>query len=604
MSPDVRIAENARLAALHRLHILDTDYEPPFDRIVRMVADSFGVPNVGIHLLDDERQWVKAFEGLQFNCRREDSVCQFALSHDDLLLIPDLREDARTRDLGIVTGAPHLRFYAGMPLRTRDGFVIGTLCLIDLKPRPPLAESELAWLRQYAALVTETVELRVDYHRSQQELRRAVEFDPLTGLRNRLSLIREGQQLLDAAPAPAGVAALQVRLDRMSVVLGATGQQGNSAALHAAAERLSSMVGPEDILGRGDGNSFIVLRVRHLAAESLPLADWLDATAERVLARLAEPMVIEDQQLAISASIGLASFADGTPVHHVIEAAEAASLSSRSSGGNQSQHFAPGAFAEMRERVGVERDLREAVAQRTFAVYYQPVVDMAAENRIVGAEALVRWPRGDGPPIGPDRFIPLAEETGLIYQMGLQVFDQACQDLAAWQAQGLALWVSVNISPLQLADPQLADKLAARATAAGVDCACLKLEITESALTMDIDDVMHALQRLRAAGFGLSLDDFGTGHSSLARLIRMPFGSIKVDRGFVNDCPAGPGAAVVRSVAALARELNMMLVAEGVEDDVHERFLRENGYRLAQGFRYGRAMTSQAMGERLASGPS
>lgn len=211
----------------------------------------------------------------------------------------------------------------------------------------------------------------------------------------------------------------------------------------------------------------------------------------------------------------------------------------------------------------------------------------------------MRWPRGDKHAVGPDRFIPIAEETGLIHKLGLWVFEAACSDLAAWLRQGHDLWISVNLSPLQLDDPQLTEQLKRRTQAAGVDPSRIKLEITESALSTHINEIDYALQRLREAGFQLALDDFGTGHSSLARLIRMPFSTLKVDRGFVNDCPDGPGAAVVTSVSALAHDLHIDLVAEGVEHDGHERFLREHGYTLAQGYYYARPMSAEALTEHM-----
>lgn len=594
---------DTRLHALHRLHILDTDYEPPFDRIARMVAERFGVPSAGIHLLDNERQWVKAFEGQQFTCPREESVCQFTLSHDDLLIIPDLRKDPRTHNLPMVTGAPYVRFYAGMPLRTHEGHTIGTLCLFDYEPRAALDASEERWLRDYAGLVIETMELRADYHRSQQDLVSATEFDPISGLRNRASLIREGQKLLDTMPTPAGVAAIKVRLDRMELVAGATGQNGNNAVLRVAAERLETVLGPDDLLGRGDGDAFLIVRVRHLQADARPLDTWLEETGRQVRHRIAEPMTIDGQPINITASVGLAAFSHHSSVHHVVDAALAASLASQDNGGDQAQRFAPGAFAEFRKRVGVEADLREAIAQRAFAVHYQPIVDMAASGRTVGAEALVRWPRGDKPAVGPDHFIPMAEQTGLISELGLWVFDKACQDLASWLRQGHDLWISVNLSPLQLDDPRLTEKLTRCAQAAGVDCSRIKLEITESALATHIDEIAHAFQQLRSAGFLLALDDFGTGHSSLARLIRMPFDTLKVDRVFINDCPGGPGAAVVTSVSALAKDLGMKLVAEGVEHEEHERFLQGHGYTLAQGYHYARPMAADALTDHLAADP-
>jgi EAL domain-containing protein (putative c-di-GMP-specific phosphodiesterase class I)/GGDEF domain-containing protein len=597
-NPDL---SDPRVDALRRLQILDTEYEPPFDRIVAMVARLFGVPNVGIHLLDDERQWAKAFEGQRFNCAREDSVCQFTLDHDDLLVITDLREDSRTCRLDIVTGPPYVRFYAGIPLYTRENHAVGTLCVIDTEPRPPLDDEEVYWLRQYADLVIETMELRVEYHRSQQELKTVTEFDAVTGLRNRATLIREGQHMLDAVAGHAGVAAIKIRLDRMDLVTGATGQKGAHAVLRTCAERLGDLVGPEDRLARGDGDTFLLLRIGALRESANELEAWLDDRAERIRERLAQPIEIAGERLNVTASLGLAAFTDRSPVYHVIDAAAAASLGSRDAGGDCAHRFTPAAFDNFRERVSIEVELREAVAERELVLNYQPIVDMTAGGSIVGAEALVRWPRGDRQPVGPDRFVPVAEEIGLIHELGLWVFEAACHDLAAWRQRDWRLWVSINLSPLQLTDPALSEKLVERAQAAGVDCSQIKLEITESALSTHADEVAQTLEALSEAGFLLALDDFGTGYSSLARLIHMPFDTLKVDRAFVDDCPDGPGAAVVTSVATLASELGMQLVAEGVEHEGHQRFLLDHNYQYAQGYFYARPMPANALTAHLAN---
>ena len=594
-------SEQARLKALHRLQILDTDYEPPFDRIVQMVAEFFAVPNAGIHLLDSERQWVKAFEGQRFTCAREDSVCQFTLAHDDLLVIPDLASDERTRNLAIVTGPPHVRFYAGMPLFTREHQGVGTLCILDNEPRPALDASAEQWLREFAGLVVETMELRVDYHRTRADLRAAVEFDALTGLRNRTSTIREVQKLQDTTPLPAGIAAISVRLDRMDVVARALGQAGSAAVMREVAERLHQLSWPDELLGHGGDESFLLLRVRQQQEEGRKLDRWLDRRSGEINAVLTEPIEVDGQSIHITASIGLTRFDDGSTAHFVADAASAAAIRSQEAGGNRTSRFSPGEFRASLERVDLEADLRAAVSRNLFVVHYQPIVDIAAGGRVVGAEALVRWPRGDKPSVGPDNFIPMAEEIGLIHDLGLWVFETACRDLATWIEEGRDIWVSVNLSPMQLGDPELPDKLIRRAQAAGIDCSRCKLEITESALATHFDDVFETIEALHNAGFRLALDDFGTGHSSLARMIHLPFDTLKVDRGFIRDCPDGPGASVVTAVSGLARRLDIHVVAEGVEEEQHERFLLDNAYTMAQGYRYARPMTPDSLSHHLAA---
>lgn len=591
--------EGARLEALERLHIVNSSYEQPFDRIVRLVAHFFQVPNVGIHLLDDTTQWVKAFEGKEFSCPRDESVCQFILETNELMVIPDLREDVRTRNLAIVTGAPHLRFYAGMPLITSDGYTIGTLCLIDMQPRQRLTEPQQKLFQEFTALVTEVMEMRVRYQRSEQALHAATDFDAVTGLQNRATVIREGQHVLDQAGTDGATAVIKVRLDRMSLVLRSFGQQGGLTVVRTVAERLSTLLEPDVYLGRGDGNHFLLIHIGRNSNGNADLNNWLDKKAKQILAAIARPIAIGEQRANITASLGMALMDSQSAVYQVVDAASAASLGSRELGGNQARRFSNHEFSAFRERITLETELREAVIEQAFILHYQPVVDMAEQNKVVGAEALIRWPRQAKLSVGPDRFIPVAEEVGIIHELGLWVFSTACRDLANWQQQGKALWISVNLSPVQLSDPQLVEKLVAEAESAGITCQQIKLEITEGALETHFEEVNQTLNKLHQAGFTLAVDDFGTGHSSMNRVIRMPFDTIKIDRGFVSDCPHGAGAAVVTSMGALARQLQLDLIAEGVETEQQESFLLQHGYRLGQGYRYAKPMSAEALANHL-----
>ncbi|MDX1676455.1 GGDEF and EAL domain-containing protein [Arsukibacterium sp.] len=595
--------ENARLDALDRLQIMHSGYEQPFDRIVRMVANLFDVPNVGIHLLDDSNQWVKAFEGQRFACPRDQSVCQFILEINELMVIPDLREDVRTRELAIVSGPPHLRFYAGMPLITSDGYTVGTLCLIDMQPRAGLDKAQQTQFQEFAALITEVMELRVHYQRTAQALHKATEFDAVTGLYNRVALIREGQRLLGQAGNDAATAVIKVRLDRMNLVLGSFGQQGGLAVMQTIAGRLSALSEPPVLLGRGNGNNFVLIRIGTDTDSQATLELWLNDMASRILTAVTQPIALAEHSINLTASLGLALMDNNTAVYHVVDAASAASLGSRELGGNQARRFSAEEFSAFRDRINIEAELRKAFSEQLFELHYQPIIDMSEQGQIRGAEALIRWPRPGNLPIGPDQFIPVAEEIGIISELGLWVFSTACRDLASWQ-QGRQLWIAVNLSPVQLTDPQLTDKLVSRAQAAGVSCSQIKLEITEGALETEYDSVSKTLRELHQAGFMLAVDDFGTGHSSMNRVIRMPFDALKVDRGFVSDCPDGAGAAVVTSMGALADQLNMELIAEGVETASQEAFLLQHGYRLAQGYRYARPMPADAFSNYLNTSPS
>ena len=247
-----------------------------------------------------------------------------------------------------------------------------------------------------------------------------------------------------------------------------------------------------------------------------------------------------------------------------------------------------------RREITLERNLRRAVTESELVLFYQPVMDLGS-GKMVGAEALLRWPQPDGhAPIGPDSFIPLAEELGLMDDLGTQVFEDACLQLRRWQELpgNAAFWVAVNLAPRQLRDPNLPERFLAITQTMGVSPARMKLEITEGALEQDLDEVSHVIDDLVAAGFPLALDDFGTGYSSLGRLINMPFNLIKVDQAFVQQAPDGPGAGVVASLAQLSHHLHIDALGEGVETAAQEAFLRDHNYRYAQGFYYAKPMSA------------
>ncbi|MEX2523355.1 MAG: EAL domain-containing protein [Gammaproteobacteria bacterium] len=230
-----------------------------------------------------------------------------------------------------------------------------------------------------------------------------------------------------------------------------------------------------------------------------------------------------------------------------------------------------------RREIMFEGELERAVTDREFVLFYQPILDLSCDE-VVGAEALLRWPQPAGhAPIGPDQFIPVAEELGFMERLGTQVFEDACRQLKCWQElpDNGVFWVSVNVAPVQLCDPGLAERFLAITQATGVSPSCVKLEIIENALEQDLDEINPVLDELVSAGFNLALDDFGIGYSTLARIMYIPFNIIKVDRTFVRQTPDGRGAGVVASLSQLSSHLNIDALGEGVESTAHEDFLRD-----------------------------
>ncbi len=599
----------ARLEALYRLDILDSEPEEAFDAITRLASTLFDVPIATIHLLDDERQWVKAATDSAHagEAPVQETVCQYTVRDDEVLVIPDLTDDPRFRDAEFVTGEKALRFYAGAPLRTREGHNVGTLCLMDRRVRPPLDGKGLRLLCQLAEVVVDTMELRSAQDQARRTLLRAVEEDALTGLMSRRGILLHLQRLLGSEmETPPEIAMIKVRLGRLGQVLRGYGSAVSNQILQDMAERIQETCHSDELLARLDETTFLIARVFPsdvTSTDESTLEAWADARAREVVACVDEPFTVDGDTFHLSATAGVVrSPRDGVDAYGLLDAADEASASAehRAAGRGIIQWGASGESGKHRHKLSLERRLRTAVDRGEFALAYQPIVDLQNDYSSVGAEALIRWPQDDGSMIGPDLFIPLAEELGLIHPMGLWVFETACEALRHWQeATGRDLWTSVNLSPLQLHDPRLAERLAGMATAAGVNPRQIKLEITESALIERFDEVSGLLDALTEVGFPLALDDFGTGHSSLSRLINLPFSILKVDRVFVSDSPHGPGAAVVASLVELARSLRLEALGEGIESEAHETFLRGNGYRFGQGYRYARPLDGDAFVARI-----
>jgi len=582
--------EKSRVGALRRLRAWDEDSQGPQERLVDLAASLFGVPHVAIHLIDEEHQWAAAFHGRDFTCDRDQSFCQYTIDQDKVLVVPDARADPRFRDLSLVHEDQPILFYAGAPLITRDGYRVGSFCLIDHEPHSDFSDEQTKQLQQFARVVVEIMELRRDQYRTHEALERATELDPITGLRNRFSLLRALRHHHEQSDGDAAVGILILRLDRMERIHGGFGEDCRNEVLRETGRRLAALITDEELLSRGDGDTFIIGWCHSTSHPGEPfdcISAWGEARSRQVHEAIAAPYQLANEQAQLTVSIGLArSGAGGGDPFEALEATHTAAGSAQLAGGDCTMWFADTLSDSLRQQVSIETRLREAVAAEAFALVYQPIVDIDQSGRVVGAEALLRWPGQDMPVASPGFFVPLAEEIGLMHRLTRWVFQRACRDQRRLERAGLAVWLSINLSPVELTEAGLADELAGIAHQEGVDPRNIKLEITEGALTQDFDEVTRRLEALKARGFLLSLDDFGTGFSSLTRVVRLPFDSIKIDRGFVSDSPGGPGGAVVSAVADLSANLGMTPIAEGVESALHEQSLRDESIALAQGFRY------------------
>ncbi|HEX6734878.1 MAG TPA: EAL domain-containing protein [Azonexus sp.] len=426
--------------------------------------------------------------------------------------------------------------------------------------------------------------------------------DPLTGLPNRFLLAERLGAVLSRAPRThERVALLFIDLDRFKDINDSLGHRLGDCLLQDVAERLRGILGAGDTLVRQGGDEFIVVLpeiVDGAAAE---------ARARVLLEHLNEPFVIESNQLHVGASIGLSLYPDdAADAEQLLRDADTAMYVAKRQGGGQVARHTP----EMKERVqlraSIESRLHRAIAEQAFTLHYQPKFDTAS-GHLLGAEALLRWQDGDRW-IPPDRFISVAEETGLIVPIGQWVLSEAIACLARWnRLSPTPLQMAINLSARQFWAGDLTETVAALCAEHGVACAQIELEVTESMLLQAEGNHVDMLHAMRARGFRLALDDFGTGYSSLSYLHRLPFTSLKIDRSFVTalineEGDYAGGSALVPAIITMAHNLGLEVVAEGVETAAQLVLLRDLHCDIHQGYLSGRPVPEAEFREQFIAG--
>ncbi|MBI1891243.1 MAG: EAL domain-containing protein [Burkholderiales bacterium] len=421
--------------------------------------------------------------------------------------------------------------------------------------------------------------------------------DALTGLPNRLLLEDRLNQALAQARRHQNemVALLFIDLDYFKTINDSLGHQIGDRLLQHVALRLQQCLREGDSVARLGGDEFVI---------SLPaLADSSDAAlvATKVLEALDLPFAVEGHELHVSSSVGISLYPeDGTDVQTLMRAADAAMYHAKQKGRGNYQFFTSALNEAAQRRLSVANQLRQALAQNEFAVYYQPQVDMES-GKIFSAEALLRLNLPGSAPISCGEFISIAEETGLILPIGEWVLRQACAQLKRWRDEGHPnMRIAVNLSARQFFQPGLADVVGNVLNELGLPAGALELEITESVLMQPSQDNMAILQQLSGMGVQLSIDDFGTGYSSLAYLQHFPIHALKIDRSFVTRIGKnGHDAAIVTAIISMAHNLRLKVIAEGVDNVEQAAFLKAHGCLAAQGFHYSRPVPAPAFTELL-----
>ena len=435
---------------------------------------------------------------------------------------------------------------------------------------------------------------------AQRQLKYLATRDSLTGLYNRAYLTERMRDLFAPRPANdhggelASVAVLFVDLDGFKKVNDTAGHEAGDALLCSVAERLSACVGRNDTLARVGGDEFVIV------ASAYSNTGELIGLAHRILDMIAVPFAVAGNEYYLGASIGISLFPeDGQDVATLMRNADSAMYHAKQRGRNNFQFFTAELNQHLQRRFMIEQSLRRALAANELSLVYQPIVD-SQSGRTIGAEALLRWYNSELGNVSPGEFIPVAEDAGLIVEIGDWVLERACEQVAQWR-RSLAphLIVAVNLSPRQFNDGLL-ERIERCLGLSGLEPAALELEITERLLMSDSDTVLPMLSELNTMGVRVSVDDFGTGYSSLSYLKRFPLHNLKIDRSFVAGLPDHRDSiAITQAVVAMAHSLGMNVTAEGVETAEQAAFLRAIDCDKQQGYLYSRPVGASAYARTL-----
>jgi diguanylate cyclase (GGDEF)-like protein len=447
-----------------------------------------------------------------------------------------------------------------------------------------------------AALMIRSVSAVRGFARAQEVLLDQSTHDALTGLPNRVGLADHVQSLLRRRQDGRALCLLYVDLDEFKLVNDHWGHETGDQLLKEVARRLAGLAGPGSFTARIGGDEFVIV-----GQPAEP-----ERLAETVQRALAAPIELAGLDLVVTSSIGIATATDQQSAEALLRDADTALYRAKAEGRNRWAMFRTSMRQTVRARVETELALRHAISHQQLWVAYQPMIDPDSE-RTIGAEALIRWTHPVRGPVSPAEFIPVAEETGMITEIGVWVMDKALSQVAGWRDAGLLparFSMSVNVSARQVRDPQLLASILSALDRHRVPPERLTVEITESVMMADTENAADVLVAMRRAGLKLSVDDFGTGYSSLSYLSRFPVDEVKIDRSFVSGLGADSGdEAIVRAVVAMASALRLEVVAEGVETTAQRDALRHLEVHRAQGWLWGAAVDGEQFALRHLTSP-
>ncbi|WP_033920145.1 sensor domain-containing phosphodiesterase [Sphingomonas sp. 37zxx] len=568
--------EEARLDALHRLNLLDTAPSEAFDRITRLASQIFNLPISAVSLTDHDRQWFKSRVGCTYDSiPRDQAPCAEVAENNQSMVIPDLLLDERYHDC--ILSQQGIRFYAGAPLVTREGFGLGSLCVLGPDPRAA-SEAEMAALDDLAQMVMAQIELSHAIGR----------VDALSGLPNRIQF---SDDLDDLGRDTPGVRRLVVlldlaRIEQLNNGVRAMGSGYLDTIVQQSARVLRSVLGPKRA-------------AYHVASTKFAFLAPPDVDERYYIRRLGSLLTRlqkgSEMRFGVTAVIGIAPFVTGeTPPSDVMRTAHSAALDARQAESAISFYSALEDSTHCR-RFSLLEDFSAALeSPEQLRLVYQPRIDLAS-RRCVGAEALLRWNHPILGEVSPAEFIPIIEQTSLARPTTARVLDTGLAQLATWLASGMDLQLSINVSAVNLDESDFAQRVQLYLLKHRILPAMLEIEVTESAAMENAARALGQLTAIDSVGVNLAIDDFGIGQSSLAYLQRLPAKIVKIDQSFIRRLTLGAREqTLVRSMISLSHDLGYRVVSEGVETAEEADLLSAMGCDEAQGYYFARPMEAAA----------
>src|SRR3954452_362398 len=546
--------------------------------VLHVDSDGLVHPLGGPSLPDD---YSRALEGIAIG--PDVGSCGSAAYYGKPVLAEDLDTDPRWQPYKTRPLEVGLKACWSTPIKATDGRVIGTFAFYFREPRAPSR-----WHQRIVEACVHLGALAIERKEARAQIARLAYHDMLTGLPNRAQLRELINQAIADCPAEKQLALIFLDLDHFKDVNDTLGHSAGDALLIEFTKRLRGRIQPSDLLGRLSGDEFVI---------ALPNCDPARASlvASNITEALTSPLWIDNRQVPISASMGISIYPDNaTDIDTLMQQADAAMYKAKQAGRSTHRFFSADMNRLAEQRLVFSAALRQAIASDRLKLVYQPQT-RTVDGALYGVEALARWNDPDLGNVPPSKFIPLAEEVGLIEQIGLWSIREACRQMAAWRHAGLDIpCVAVNLSPLNFQNAKLAAVVAETIAANGLPPQTLMLEITEGVLVNERSAAIETMNAIRKLGVGLSLDDFGTGYSSLSRLAHLPIRELKIDRSFMRDIERDASAlAIATAVVRVGQSLKMAVVAEGVETEGQRQLLAGLGCDVMQGFLCAPAMVPE-----------